>query len=297
MANEGALPNRIKEEIQANDMDLYSKYIPSISQISFLTNQISSPRYKIFVRKENKTMNISIISVVKNDLPGLKRTQMSLERLFPESFEWIVIDSSDQSIDPELLKSERIKELIYVYQKPSGIYSAMNLGVSYSRGKWLWFLNAGDEAILEWKTLEMALEDKNMYAGIAFPVRILNPSGRCIDVIKPQKKINVITKQIELHVNHQGFLFNHQFLSKDPYNLNFQFAADTELIDRLVNLHNIHTAKENLANFYINGSSGQNYKHVLNELMKIRPVKFSVSGEVKKWTYIFKNYLRRKIWS
>jgi glycosyltransferase involved in cell wall biosynthesis len=237
-------------------------------------------------------MKLSIVTVVRNDLSGLIRTKQSLEALAASHFEWVIIDSSDNPINHSKLINQEGVEIVYRYQTPAGIYAAMNLGFSQSRGEWLWFLNAGDEAILDWKKLETIVHENYMNAGIAFPVRILSPKGRRIDVVYPEMKTNQINGRLELHANHQGFLFNRSFMPDHPYQLDFRFAADTELIDRLANQYSIKFEGDCLANFFINGGSGQNYRFVIKELERIRPEKYTISGAAKKFVYMIKNYIR-----
>ena len=90
---------------------------------------------------------IDIITVTKNDFAGFQRTINSSRKL-RENFnvKQIIIDSSDKDISEkinEIIKKE--KNISYYWQKPSGISSAFNFGISLSKSEWLWCLNGGDE--------------------------------------------------------------------------------------------------------------------------------------------------------
>lgn len=97
----------------------------------------------------NATPKFSIITVVKDDAEGFAG---SLESLLAQTFqdlELIVIDSSaDQSSIPDQLQSiHDAARIVVKYQwcPPTGIYPAMNLGLSAAQGEFAYFLNAGDQ--------------------------------------------------------------------------------------------------------------------------------------------------------
>ena len=90
---------------------------------------------------------LTIISITKNDLDGIKRTLKSTKLLRELNYvRQIVIDSSYINIQKEL--TEIINDEInikYYWQKPEGVTKAFNYGISLAEESWLWFLNGGDE--------------------------------------------------------------------------------------------------------------------------------------------------------
>lgn len=97
---------------------------------------------------------LSIVTITKNDLEGLKTTLFSLRELKLEKWiENIVIDGGDHrnSLETkETCKNE--KQTIYQSQKTGGISNGFNEGIIHSKGKWLWFLNGGDTILPEVST-------------------------------------------------------------------------------------------------------------------------------------------------
>lgn len=89
---------------------------------------------------------LSIITATKDNLDGVAATIASTKKLRSRSgVRQIVVDSSSETVAAkvkELLAGE--ENLDYVWQTPSGIASAFNLGISHSSADWLWFLNGGD---------------------------------------------------------------------------------------------------------------------------------------------------------
>ncbi len=88
---------------------------------------------------------LSIITINYNNASGLGRTLSSITAQQGLAFEYIVIDggSTDGSID--LIQKYSDKITTWVTEKDQGIYHAMNKGIALSTGKYLLFLNSGDE--------------------------------------------------------------------------------------------------------------------------------------------------------
>ena len=88
---------------------------------------------------------LSIITINYNNASGLDRTLSSINSQQDLAFEYIVVDggSTDGSID--LIQKYSGKITTWVTEKDQGIYHAMNKGISMSTGKYLLFLNSGDE--------------------------------------------------------------------------------------------------------------------------------------------------------
>lgn len=91
---------------------------------------------------------LSIITISYKDPAGLALTARSLGPLLGGSLAWeqIVVDGSPDE-NAELLQNLREKQwpLTHVPQSPRGIYQAMNEGIAHAKGKYLWFLNGGDQ--------------------------------------------------------------------------------------------------------------------------------------------------------
>jgi glycosyltransferase len=89
---------------------------------------------------------LTVATVVKNDLAGLEKTIRSLvEQVDLSGVEYLVIDSSANSAATETAVSDSlISGARFIWCEPQGIYSAMNIGLSFARGKYVYCLNAGD---------------------------------------------------------------------------------------------------------------------------------------------------------
>lgn len=88
----------------------------------------------------------TIITIVRNCLPELKRTFLSLKDQKNQSFEWIVIDAASTDGTVEWLESvSDFKDRFFWLSEPDdGISDAWNKGISLAKGKQVLLLNAGD---------------------------------------------------------------------------------------------------------------------------------------------------------
>jgi glycosyltransferase len=90
---------------------------------------------------------ISIITINYNNASGLRLTLESLGSQYgADNFECIIVDggSKDDSKNVILDFSEQFQNLHWVSEPDTGIYNAMNKGLSLSSGEYVGFLNSGD---------------------------------------------------------------------------------------------------------------------------------------------------------
>ena len=93
---------------------------------------------------QDRSQVVSIITVVLNNVNGLKRT---LESFFSQTWqakEIIVIDGGSTDGSQELLASVSSQLSYWCSEPDGGIYDAMNKGISHAQGEWICFLNSGD---------------------------------------------------------------------------------------------------------------------------------------------------------
>jgi len=90
---------------------------------------------------------ITIITVVYNGEEYLEETIKSVINQDYPNIEYIIIDggSTDGTID--IIKKYEDYIDYWVSEKDSGIYDAMNKGISLALGKWINFMNAGDKML------------------------------------------------------------------------------------------------------------------------------------------------------
>jgi len=88
---------------------------------------------------------LSIVTIVRNDLSGLRSTLASLPSM--PNIEYIIIDGSDDQSHYELFSTFAASwsfRSIYKRQTSNGLFQAMNEGLDLSSGTWTIFMNSGD---------------------------------------------------------------------------------------------------------------------------------------------------------
>ena len=90
---------------------------------------------------------LSVVTVVKDDIPGLTRTRDSLAGCAPEDLhriEWVVVDSSADAEAVSRIVAESSLDGKTHWVAPAGVYEAMNTAIDIAQGEYIYFLNAGD---------------------------------------------------------------------------------------------------------------------------------------------------------
>jgi putative colanic acid biosynthesis glycosyltransferase len=87
---------------------------------------------------------LAVVTVVRNDLDGLRLTHASLRSQTCRAFSWVVVDGASTDGTADYLSRHHGEIFWWCSQPDGGIFDAMNRGLAAVRGKYLLFLNAGD---------------------------------------------------------------------------------------------------------------------------------------------------------
>ena len=92
-------------------------------------------------------MILSIITVTKNCVTTLERTLQSVQSIKNSDIEYLIIDgvSTDGTLD--LIKKHRTLVDQIISEPDTGIYNAMNKGISFAKGEYTLFINGDDELV------------------------------------------------------------------------------------------------------------------------------------------------------
>lgn len=175
---------------------------------------------------------LSIITICRNNKEGLASTARSLSLIKqknPESVEWIIIDGASE--DGTLQYISNNSEIIdyYLSEPDSGIYNAMNKGISHSNGRYLLFLNAGDiltNCIIEAEISSLLQDNYDLYYGNAYIKR----------------NAAFVEKEYPDHLDidfffldslcHQSVFFKRELLLDLQYDESYRLASDLDIIMR-----------------------------------------------------------------
>lgn len=170
---------------------------------------------------------ITIITVVLNNLTGIKKTYCSIKRQTIKNFEWIVIDGDSKDGFKEFMKNilgRNCFPIFYISEIDKGIYDAMNKGINMAVGDFILFLNAGDTLFNE-----KVVENLFNYLKVHSKENIIY--GNYYRIFKNKKMLFCKAKKVNyikhgLPTSHQAILYPSLVLKKIKYNLLYTVCSD-----------------------------------------------------------------------
>ncbi len=162
----------------------------------------------------------SIVTVTRNNLPGLKRTHASLKAQTCHDFEWVVIDGASTDGTPDYL---RTTDAAWVSEPDSGLYDAMNKGLGKVGGDYIIFMNAGDllatPDVLDKTKSAVAKTRPAFVYGDALEERPGQPPA-----LKPARAHDKITQGMFTH--HQAMIYRRNVIGDLRFDTAYKIGAD-----------------------------------------------------------------------
>ncbi|OXB07615.1 glycosyltransferase family 2 protein [Flavobacterium pectinovorum] len=219
---------------------------------------------------------ISIITINYNNLEGLKKTMNSVINQTWQEFEYIVIDGGSTDGSAAFIESKNDKIDYWVSEKDSGIYNAMNKGITKANGEYLLFLNSGDHFFSD-MVLSENLSKISDYDLIYFNVLLIDKkSAKTISY--PEKL--TFSFFYERTLCHQATLIRKELFSiMGLYDENLIFVSDWKffILSICKFNHSYVRIDSVLSTFYLDGLSSvpENKKQIKLERIKILKEEFS----------------------
>lgn len=215
---------------------------------------------------------ITIVTVVYNDLAGLRKTYKSICSQSNRDFHWVVVDGGSTDGAADYLLSLDCPFLDWSSEADEGIYDAMNRGVSMSSGDYVVFMNAGD-TFYDSETLSKvakAFSVSETEADVLFGGAMLSfpESGRL--VYRAPRKVERSLWH-GLPANHQATFYRKALLDKTPYDLQYRLCGDYYLAAALMR-NGAHATylDEPLATFEVGGQSYKRRRQLFLEPYRIQ---------------------------
>jgi glycosyltransferase involved in cell wall biosynthesis len=172
---------------------------------------------------------LSVIIVTKNPGNDLYLTLASLGPLNLRSVEIILKDNSDKEDLSEINSLFQFLNFRFIHSEDMGIYDAMNQALSEANGKYVYFLNAGDQYINI--NLPELLQNADDNIGYFYGnVIVLHPRTKFIRFSNYMNRYLIFLKNL----NHQGIIFNKSvFDNVGYYDTDFKVGGDLLLTLRM----------------------------------------------------------------
>ena len=181
---------------------------------------------------------VSVITVVKDDPSGLRTTHESLIGQTFNDWEMLIVAApvQDETLDVAV-EFQASDSRIHLHEQIStGIYGAMNEGITGADGEFIWFMNAGDTFASNLVLARAVEEFSNNRVGVLIGgYRILNGASNQI-FSYPKGKVTVINFAFNRRGGcHQAMIFHAQVL-KDigGFNTAYALASDFDLVLKVI---------------------------------------------------------------
>ena len=249
---------------------------------------------------------LSIITLSKNDNKEFSRTA---ESIFSQNnkinIEWLIIDGSDDDIQKSKKKLIKkiynnsnkkyilIKHINSVEKKIYGIYPCMNYGKKISLGKFIIFLNSGDEFFNNY-SIQILLQNtcklKDKKSLIFGQANII--SSKKINWFFPGKRLKNIDKWLNFfEPNHQSMLISKELAEMYDFSLSHSLISDGNWKRKIINSSNhIIYINKPIIKFYLDGaSSTKPSKKLLLEIISNTNISI-----IRKFIFLVKYYIPKK---
>lgn len=177
-----------------------------------------------------EAVRLTIVTVCLNDRNRLRRTLRSFLKIGLDfRFEIIVVDGGSLDGTTRLLAglSRIIKNLRVIIAKPTGIYPAMNRGLSEAVGPWIMFINSGDTLHASANELISTLPtDAHLHSLLVYPYR--REGDRAIRGPSRWRGGHRIFRYL-LPTSHNAMIFATSKIVNIGYDARYKLAADYAL--------------------------------------------------------------------
>ena len=176
------------------------------------------------------TRKVSIITVVQNNIIGLRNTYESIRSSLSKDVEWVVVDGASTEGTLLFLNELNSENIQWISDPDRSMYDAMNKGIKLATGEYLLFLNAED-LLLKQLSDTFILPDLKVDL-IFYNMSKLDSNHKLLDWTTPS---NFIEKLPEYpSINHQStFIRKELFTKQNYYCEDFKYLGDYEFFCRI----------------------------------------------------------------
>lgn len=238
---------------------------------------------------------ISIVTVVYNSEQFLERTILSILNQTFKDVEHIIVDGNSKDNTLNIIQQYNDQIAYWKSEPDKGIYDAMNKAQNFAAGKYIMFLNSGDE-FCDNKVLENVFklqENADVYYGDTV---ITDEQGNELRNrrLRPPQKLSWKDFRFGMLVCHQSIIIRREL--SQHYNTDYRIAADIDWAIRSTQKakHLINTYL-NISKFMEGGMSSQHHKKGLEERFKILSNHFGLLPNVLMHVYFVFRLIAQKL--
>jgi len=238
--------------------------------------------------------DISVITVVFNAEKFIEKTILSILNQNVSNFEYIVIDGASTDNTLKILEKYRSSITVLMSEPDKGLYDAMNKAIRMAKGKFIWFVNAGDE-IAGNNRIETVLQFLN-YDIIYSDTIVIDENSNDIDLLSKlthnNAPENLSWKKMKrgMVVCHQSFIVKKEIAPE--FDISYRLSSDIDwVIECLKSAKTVKRVDIPLSKFMRAGLSKQKLKQAMKERYYVLQKHFGFLPNLINHLYLFYRYL------
>ena len=177
-------------------------------------------------------MKVTVVTAVLNDAGHIEQTILSVISQTDIEIEYIIVDGGSKDGTLELIGKYKDKISLLISEPDRGVYDAMNKGIKYSTGDFVYFLNSGDVLLNPSILSKIKLEELKERNAIIYG-NVVVAYGNIEALEKPRPFFNSKIKFKGIGICHQSMFFPGELIRNEKYDLSYKIAADYDLVYRL----------------------------------------------------------------
>ena len=177
-------------------------------------------------------MKVTVVTAVLNDAGHIEQTILSVISQTDIEIEYIIVDGGSKDGTLELIGKYKDKISLLISEPDRGVYDAMNKGIKYSTGDFVYFLNSGDVLLNPSILSKIKLEELKERNAIIYG-NVVVAYGNLEALEKPRPFFNSKMKFKGIGICHQSMFFPGELIRNEKYDLSYNIAADYDLAYRL----------------------------------------------------------------
>lgn len=201
------------------------------------------------------------------------------------NFEIIIIDglSTDKTVD--IIRKYADKRIRIVSEKDNGVYDAMNKGIDYSTGEWLYFLGSDDKLFQNDLLANVKRDIDKECVDIVYGNVILSSNNQLYD-----GKFDRIKLSREKNICHQAIFYNKNVFKRlGRYSLEFPIYADWDFNIRCFSTPDLNIKYLELIIAYYNDQTGLSNSGCIDEYFGLYSGYITYIEEIRKKSETHRN--------
>ena len=216
----------------------------------------------------------SVITVSYNEENRIMKTIESVLSQNKDNYEYIIIDGESIDGTLKIVKSYQLKFLekkvpyYVISEQDNGIYDAMNKAIKLAKGRYIVFINSGDEFyngnVLS--NVENSI-NSNSNMDVYYGKTLIHENGYCRE--RKNTSINTILKHLPFC--HQSSFVSKESLINYRFNPKYKIASDYDLFLRMfIENKKFHEIEVIIAYFAMDGISSKQKNIMMKEYSYIK---------------------------